>query len=293
MAEWMQLAHKEVSKHNKPNYLGARVQVVLQLNIPLWKSLLANYKYSRVVNYLQFGFPVGLDYENFNYNQQVDNHASANKFPEAVDAYIATEVKYKALVGPFQNDPFAQMHMSPMMTRPKPDSTRRLIVDLSWPLGDSVNNCITDNHFDGNTCSLKYPTIDHIVQQILTVGDQSLLYKIDFKKRAYCNLRTDPRDFPVLGLSWRGARYVDVSVPFGLKTGASACQLVTHSVTHLLAKAGHWTCAYLDDIVGVAPRTQQTAHFYLYGTSSRHLVYPSTRTRSQRLPKNSHVWGSA
>ena len=86
MAEWMQLAHKEVAQHNKPNYLGARVQVVSQLNIPLWKLLLADYKYSRVVDYLEFGFPMGLDYENFNFNQQVDNHASANKFPEAVDA---------------------------------------------------------------------------------------------------------------------------------------------------------------------------------------------------------------
>ena len=129
MAEWIQLAHKEAAKHNKPNYLGAQVQVVSQLNIPLWKLLLANYKYSRVVDYLQFGFPVGLDYENF--NQQVDNHASANKFPEAVDAYIAVELKHKALVGPLQSNPFTQMHTSPMMTRPKPDSTRRLIVDLS------------------------------------------------------------------------------------------------------------------------------------------------------------------
>ena len=214
------------------------------------------------MDYLQFGFPVGLDYKNFNYNQQVDNHVSANKFPEAVDAYIATELKHKALVGPFQKDPFAQMHTSPMMTRPKPDSTHRLIVDLTWPLGDSVNSRITDNHFDGNTCSLKYPTIDHIVQQILTVGDQSLLYKIDLK-RAYHNLRTDPRDFPVLGLSGRRARYIDVRIPFGLKTGASVCKLVTDSITHLLAKAGHWTCAYLDDIVGVAHRTQQTARFYL------------------------------
>ena len=252
MAEWMKLAHKEVIKHNKRNYSGAWVQVVSQLNIPLWKSLLVNYKYSRVVDYLQFGFPVGLDYENFNYNPQVDNQASANKFPEAVDAYIATEVKHRALVGPFQSDPFVQMHTSPMMTRPKPDSTRRLIVDLSWPLGNSVNSRIADNHFDRNTCSLKYPTIDHIVQKILTLGDQSLLFKINLK-RAYRNLRTDPRDFPVLGLSWRGACYVDVSVPFGLKTGAFTCQLVTYSVTHLLTTTGHWTCAYLDDIVGVAP----------------------------------------
>ena len=108
----------------------------------------------------------------------MDNHASANKFPEAVDAYITTELKHRALVGPLQSNPFTQMHTSPMMTRPKPDSTRRLIVDLSWPLGDSVNSRIADNHFDGNTCSLKYPTIDQIVQQILTIGDQPLLFTV-------------------------------------------------------------------------------------------------------------------
>ena len=65
----------------------------------------------------------------------------------------------------------------------------------------------------------------------------------------------------MLGLSCRGARYIDVSVPFGLKTGASACQLVTDSVTHLLATAGHWTCAYLDDIVGVVPPNTANSAF--------------------------------
>ena len=251
MAKWIQQAHREAAKHDKPNYLGARVQVVSNLNISLWRSLLAQYKYSRVVDYLQFGFPIGLDYDNFTYNQQADNHASANSFPEAVDEYIQTEIKHKALVGPFHSKPFERTHVSPMMTRSKPDATRRLIVDLSWPLGNSVNSRIPDNYFDNTPCSLKYPTIDHIVQRIVQVGDQALIFKIDLK-RAYRNLRTDPRDFTVLGLSWRGAQYIDVSVPFGLKTGACACQLVTDSVTHLLAQTNYWTCAYLDDIIGVS-----------------------------------------
>ena len=109
MLQWVQLAQKEVARHNKPNYLGARVQVISQLNIPLWRTLLKEYKYNRVVDYLQFSFPVSLDYSNFEYSQQVNNHASATKFPEAVNEYIATEIKHKALVGPFKDKPLPEV----------------------------------------------------------------------------------------------------------------------------------------------------------------------------------------
>ena len=53
------------------------------------------------------------------------------------------------------------------MARDKPDGGGggggggvRVIVDLSWPLGQSVNSCITPNFFDDVQFKLKYPTID-------------------------------------------------------------------------------------------------------------------------------------
>ena len=94
------------------------------------------------------------------------------------------------------------------------------------------------------------------MEAISRIGENALIYKVDLK-RAYRNLRSDPWDFSVLGLSWQGRQYVDVSVPFGLKGGggggASACQMVTDSISHLMKEFGYWTCAYLDDIVGVSP----------------------------------------
>ena len=259
MSTWVKLAHDTASKHNVPNYMGARVRVVSQLDIRQWRHLLANYEFSRVCDYVEFGFPISLDYKDFKYNTSVDNHPSASQFPEAVEDYLRTEMSYNAIVGPFRDPPFEKLHVSPMMTRPKPDGSRRIIVDMSWPHGDSVNSHIPDGIFDDMAFQLRYPTVDHIVSQISTVGPSARLYKIDLK-RAYRNLRTDPRDFTVLGLYWKGKRYVDVSVPFGIKSGASACQMVTDCVTHLMASQGHWTCTYLDDVMGVSnPSTADNA----------------------------------
>ena len=56
-----------------------------------------------------------------------------------VRAYLNEELADKAILGPFK-DPPAGIHTSPFMTRDKPGAkNRRVIVDLSWPSGTSVN----------------------------------------------------------------------------------------------------------------------------------------------------------
>ena len=134
----------------------------------------------------------------------------AKVFPMAVDDYLTTEVNYYAIVGLFQEPPFSQMHVSPRKTRPKPDGTPRLIVDLSWPVGHGVNSYIPDTVFDGMEVNLRNPTVDDdIVARINELGPDSLLYKVDLKK-GYRNLRSDP--------------CVDVSIQLRLESGASGCQ---------------------------------------------------------------------
>ena len=49
--------------------------------------------------------------------------------------------------------------------------------------------------------------------------------------------------------------FIDVSVPFGFKFGAAACQMCTDLVTFTLRKRGSWLINYLDDYLGVAPPT--------------------------------------
>ena len=99
------------------------------------------------------------------------------------------------------------------MAREKPDEGVRVIVDLSWPFNSRVNNCVLSDYFH----FIMYPSIDNVVNKIKKFGSNCLSFKIDFQ-RAFINLRINHFDYNVLGLSWLQQMYVDVALPFGIKT---------------------------------------------------------------------------
>ena len=66
------------------------------------------------------------------------NHKSATEYPDHVTVYL--EEEHQAILGPFKHPPVDNLHTSPFITRDKPNlENRRVIIDLSWPLGESVN----------------------------------------------------------------------------------------------------------------------------------------------------------
>ena len=142
---------------------------------------------------------MNIDYNKFIPNTHIVNHKSASCSPEGVNKYFRVETSKQVMLGPFDGQHFENMHFSPLMARDKPDGGVRVIVDLSWPLGQSVNSCVTRNYFDNVEFKLKYPTIDSLVEKINVIGPNALLYKIDLE-REFRNLRIDPFDYPVLGL---------------------------------------------------------------------------------------------
>ena len=100
-----------------------------------------------MVDYLEFGLPQSIDYSSSKYKKDVQIHKSALLYPEAVEEYLEVEVTHKAIVIPFSEPLFLGLHVSPMMTQPKHDNFRRLIVDLSWPHRTSVNDNIPDAQY--------------------------------------------------------------------------------------------------------------------------------------------------
>ena len=220
--------------------------------------MLKNYDISKLFHYLQFGFPLSVDYSLFQFKPFTKNHLSAAKNPLGVMKYFNTEVSKKNMYGPFEVQPFTNMHFSPLMARPNPDGGTRIIVDLQWPIGSSVNSCVPSNVYDDVPFILKYPTIDQVVERIKLVGPSALLYKVNLE-RAFRNLRIDPYDYPLLGLQWDMGVYVEVSVLFGVKFGAVACQMCTDALTLRTQKL--WLINYLDDYVGVAPPQLANNHF--------------------------------
>ena len=93
----------------------------------------------------------------------------------------------------------------------KPNSWR-LIIDLSHPQGYSVNDGIPSS-----LCSIKYITIDDAINQILSLGKGTMMAKIDIKS-AFRLLPVHPADRHLLMMNWNNSIYIDLCIPFGLRS---------------------------------------------------------------------------
>ena len=92
-----------------------------------------------------------------------------------------------------------------------------MIIDLSWPLGLSVNAGIDKNSYLDSDFALTFPTVD-ITAELKKLGRGALLYKVDVS-HASRHVKVEPGDFDLLGLEWHG-HYVDTCVPFGTRHGS-------------------------------------------------------------------------
>ena len=129
---------------------------------------------------------------------------------------------------------------------------------------------------------LKYPTIDHVVEKIRQYGSDALLFKVDLQ-RAFRNLRVDPANYHLLGLSWRQQTYVDIAMPFGFRQGAASCQMCTDAIVYLMWSQKIWVMANLDDIVGVVKPHQASNAFLTLTHLLQHLGLPSNDKKLKHL----------
>ena len=96
-------------------------------------------------------------------------------------------------------------HTSPFMTRPKANSNkRRVIMDMSWPKGYSVNARVDKNMYMGSEFKLMFSTIDDLMS-LLVRGAH--IYKI---------VSHLPIDYDLLGLQWNDA-YIDIRLLSGAR----------------------------------------------------------------------------
>ena len=124
------------------------------------------------------------------------NHPSANLFSEEVDKFIEKELSKGALLGPIQNPPFSPWtQVSPLMTTEKDSDRRHVIIDLSFPEGQSDNDGVAQFFFQGLETSYTLPTVHDLAQRIIAMGPGTLMWKTDFE-RSYHQLRSDPLDYP-------------------------------------------------------------------------------------------------
>ena len=138
------------------------------------------------------------------------------------------------------------IHVSPFLTRDKPGGThRRVIIDLSFPRGYSVNAGVQSHTYLDTPFLLTLPTIDNITNKIKQLGKGCHLYKTDLS-RAFRHVKLDPRDYNLLGLRFNGL-YIDSCLPFGFRHGSALFQCLSDAVCYIIAKKGFSVTNYIDD----------------------------------------------
>jgi hypothetical protein len=240
--------YEKVRKTGLPNYKCARVPLPSNLNIHNWKKHLQfSPSHSDLLLYLEYGFPINYMASEPPVTDSV-NHSSANKFPEHIVQHIQTELEHKALLGPFPGKPFVQWtHTSPLMTREKKGShQRRIITDMSWPLGASVNSAIPRDQYQGKPARTVLPTLQDIIEKVRHYGQSAYMASIDIS-RAYSQMRVDPLDWPLQGIMWDNDYYVATSIQFGSRWGCFACQTTQQAVCDLLRHDAVDATVYVDD----------------------------------------------
>ena len=243
-----------------PNYKVARIPILSGLNVKAWELYLQDYSDKRVLQYIKFGFPLSLIGASELGNKEITNHYSACQYAEEVQKYIDKEKSLGALLGPVNNISHPQYHCSPLMTRPKDNGSRRVILVLSYPHGQSVNSHVDKSKFDESAFVLKFPNIDHITEDIVNCTEECALFKTDVA-RTFRNLRFDPCDSLKQGIQWKGQYYADLAVAFGWTHGSGVFQFLSDSIAYIVAKAGIKLHCYIDGYIVVIPKAQAQEKF--------------------------------
>ena len=153
------------------------------------------------------------------------NHKGATEHPRALKEYISKEHRKGAVMGPFDRIPFpSKIGISPLSTRPKKDSEeRRLILDLSFPIGNSVNDGILKDNYLGFAVKLTFPKVDDFAFRIFSLGQRCMMFKIDLS-RYFRQLPLNPGDYSLIGYIVDGKIYFGKVLPMGLRSAPYIAQ---------------------------------------------------------------------
>ena len=245
---------EHVYASGSPNYAYCRIPLPhSNLNISSWREKLRGYDDAIVCEYLEYGFPLDV-----NKNQKLSyderrNHKGARDFPQFIDKYFKRECTAGRVAGPFRYNPLSvPLVVSPMNSVPKDSADeRRVIVDLSWPSGASVNDGISKDVYLGELIELHYASVNQVCEMVLKVGPGAHIYKRDLR-HAYRQIPVDPADYRYLGYFWKDLLYFDSVLAMGQRNAAMACTRTTNAVVHIHKQAGYNGTNYLDDLIGVA-----------------------------------------
>ena len=124
----------------------------------------------------------------------------------------------------------------------------RMIFDLSSPEGFSVNDGIP-RHYG----TISYETLADAMRLIAKAGRGAIMMKRDLKS-AFRHIPISPHDYWLMVFEWNGKYYVDMFLPFGLRTAPRIFNYFSEALHWVLETQHGWDVThYLDDFLIVFP----------------------------------------
>ena len=177
-------------------------------------TMLQNYKDLKVCNLLEYGFPIGFKGDEnkmlpHDHLWKYKTHRGATDFPDKLNAYLEKESGNYASLGSFKNNSFSnKLIILPLNSVPKKDiNERRIILDLSFPKNNSINDNIYKNEYLGEKTEVIFPKVDDFVEIIKAKGRGCLLFKKNLR-RAYRQISIDPADYNLVAFVWGKAYFL-------------------------------------------------------------------------------------
>ena len=230
----------------------------------LWRELCLHpdqVKVDYVISGLANGFRLGFDPSAVSLQSAAHNIPSASLQPSVIShQYLLTE-REKGVAGPFLISPIPNLHVSRFGVIPKKHQPEkwRLILDLSSPLGHSVNDGILKEPF-----SVQYLRVDDVISGIMSFGQGTLLARFDVES-AYRNIPVHPEDRYLLGMKWQGNYFIDMALPFGLRSAPFTFSYVADLLEWILRHnyGLNFLLHYLDDFYTLGPPNSPVCQYNL------------------------------
>ena len=201
------------------------------------------------------GFRTGFRPELVSFRFLTRNLKSAGEQPQVVDKYLQDEIAKGRVAGPFATLQFSNLHCSLFGVIPKKHQPGkwRLILNLSSPTDHSDNDGIPRDQY-----SLHYISVDTAIRALLELGPGAEMAKFDVEV-AYRNIPIHPDDQRLLGMFWRDIYFVDLTLPFGLRSAPFIFDSVADLVERILKHnySLRYLHHYLDDYITLGPAHSQ------------------------------------
>ena len=204
-----------------------------------------------LISGFRHGFHIGYKGE-VNSISTVKNLQSTVKLKSEVTSALNKEVRQGRMAGPFADPPFKSFQLNPIGIVPKKDPKKfRMIIDLSFPPGNSINDGIDDSY-----AQVHYPSVNDAIKALLSCGPKAYMAKTAIEK-AFRLIPLAPSQYHMLCVKWDGVYYFDKTLPMGCRSSCKIFQSFSDAIKFIAAKHGiDFLINYLDDFLIVAPSYQ-------------------------------------